>query len=66
MVLNTPVISNKLFGSSELCDKVLLATASYDHDIKLWQAHTGVCERTLQHPESVSDVNFFRGLMYLF
>lgn len=34
--------------------KVILATASYDHDIKFWEAHSGVCERTAQHSESVS------------
>ncbi|KAG1700940.1 Target of rapamycin complex subunit lst8 [Nymphon striatum] len=36
-------------GTSE---KVLLATGGYDHTIMFWQAHTGVCYRTLQHPDS--------------
>ena len=38
-------------GSSEL---VVLATAGYDHAIKFWQAHSGICLRTVQHPDSVS------------
>ena len=33
-------------------DEVILATAGYDHTIKFWAAHTGVCTRTLQHPDS--------------
>lgn len=33
-------------------DQVILATAGYDHTIKFWSAHTGVCTRTHQHPES--------------
>ena len=41
-------------GSSE---PVILATAGYDHAIKFWQAHSGICHRTVQHPDSVSFVN---------
>jgi len=33
-------------------DQVILATAGYDHAIKFWAAHTGVCTRTLQHDDS--------------
>jgi len=33
-------------------DQVILVTAGYDHTIKFWAAHTGVCTRTLQHPDS--------------
>ena len=33
-------------------DQVILATAGYDHTIKFWAAHTGVCTRTHQHPDS--------------
>ncbi|XP_076030597.1 MTOR associated protein, LST8 isoform X2 [Oratosquilla oratoria] len=33
-------------------EQIILATGSYDHTIKLWQAHSGICQRTLQHPES--------------
>lgn len=38
--------------SGEESDQVILVTASYDHTIKLWQAHSGICQRTLQHTES--------------
>ncbi|PIK49498.1 putative target of rapamycin complex subunit lst8 [Apostichopus japonicus] len=33
-------------------DQVILATAGYDHTIRFWQAHTGICQRTVQHPDS--------------
>ncbi|XP_008546807.1 target of rapamycin complex subunit lst8 [Microplitis mediator] len=36
-------------------DQVIFVTGGYDHTIKVWQAHTGVCQRTLQH--TVSQVN---------
>ncbi|XP_030019732.1 target of rapamycin complex subunit lst8 isoform X1 [Manduca sexta] len=32
--------------------QVVLVTGGYDHTIKLWQAHSGVCLRTMQHPDS--------------
>ena len=35
-------------------EQIILATASYDHDIKLWEAPSGQCLRTLQHADSVS------------
>ena len=35
-------------------DSVILATGSYDHTIRFWQAHSGLCLRTVQHPDSVS------------
>jgi G protein beta subunit-like protein len=31
---------------------VVLATASYDHTIRLWEATSGVCHRTLQYADS--------------
>ena len=31
---------------------VLLATAGYDHTIRLWEAPSGICYRTMQHPDS--------------
>jgi len=31
---------------------VILATAGYDHTIRFWEAPTGVCYKTLQHPDS--------------
>jgi len=32
---------------------VLLATASYDHTIRFWEAKSGRCYRTIQYPDSV-------------
>lgn len=34
--------------------EVLLVTGGYDHTIKVWQAHSGVCKQTMQHADSVS------------
>lgn len=33
-------------------DQVILATGGYDHTIRFWQAHSGVCLRTVLHPDS--------------
>lgn len=33
-------------------DPVILATAGYDHTVRFWQAHSGICYRTVQHPDS--------------
>ena len=44
-------MSSDVQGNS---DQVILVTGGYDHTIKLWQAHTGVCQRTAQHTDSVS------------
>lgn len=33
-------------------EQIILATGGYDHTIKLWQTHTGLCNRTMQHTES--------------
>lgn len=32
---------------------VILATASYDHTIRFWEAHTGKYKLALQHQDSV-------------
>nr|XP_018914403.1 PREDICTED: target of rapamycin complex subunit lst8 [Bemisia tabaci] len=32
--------------------EVLLVTGGYDHTIKVWQAHSGVCKQTMQHADS--------------
>lgn len=37
-------------------DQLLLATGGYDHTIKIWQAHTGNCNRTMQHNDSVKHI----------
>ncbi|XP_061181019.1 target of rapamycin complex subunit lst8-like [Saccostrea echinata] len=39
-------------GQKGNSDPVILATAGYDHTIRFWQAHTGICYRTVQHPDS--------------
>lgn len=39
-------------------DQVILATGGYDHTLKLWQTHTGICNRTMQHVESVSRITY--------
>ena len=39
-------------NSSLLSRSVLLATAGYDHSIRLWEPHTGKCQRSLPHPDS--------------
>lgn len=33
-------------------DSIIFATASYDHTIRLWQAHSGLLKRVLQHTDS--------------
>lgn len=33
---------------------IVFATGGYDHSVKFWHPHDGVCYRTAQHPESVS------------
>lgn len=39
-------------GGSTGTDQVILATGGYDHTIRFWQAHSGICHRTVQHPDS--------------
>lgn len=39
-------------------EQVIFVTGGYDHTIKIWQPHTGVCQRTCQHTDSVSFCNF--------
>lgn len=38
-------------------EQVIFVTGGYDHTIKIWQPHTGVCQRTCQHTDSVSFSN---------
>ncbi|NXW31842.1 LST8 protein, partial [Phaetusa simplex] len=42
-------------------DPVILATAGYDHTVRFWQAHSGICTRTVQHQDSVSFTGPRRG-----
>ncbi|KAJ8318610.1 hypothetical protein KUTeg_003701 [Tegillarca granosa] len=39
-------------GTNGGSDPVILATAGYDHTVRFWQAHSGICYRTVQHPDS--------------
>ena len=39
---------------------VILVTAGYDHTIKFWEALSGICSRTIQHPDSVSPPHLLR------
>lgn len=41
-------------------DGVILATGGYDHTIKIWQAASGICTRTMQHADSVSFITSFK------
>jgi len=48
----SPTLPAPTNTSSSSADTVL-ATAGYDHTIKLWQIHTALCIKTFQHPDSV-------------
>jgi WD40 repeat protein len=39
-------------------DSALLATASIDHSVRIWDAHTGQQLRVLDHPDAVNNVAF--------
>lgn len=41
-------------GRDDTGEQVILATAGYDHSIRFWQAHNGVCHRTVPHTDSIS------------
>ena len=34
------------------CKPLRVCCAGYDHTIKFWEAPSGICHKTLQHPES--------------
>ncbi|KAK2760851.1 TOR complex subunit lst8 [Arachnomyces sp. PD_36] len=38
--------------TSKVIMSVILCTAGYDHTIRFWEALSGICSRTIQHPES--------------
>ena len=40
--------------SSLSSNQVIFATAGYDHTIRFWEAHSGICYKVLTHNESVS------------
>ena len=41
-----------------MSSQVILATAGYDHTIKLWEATSGICYRTLQYADSQVSLTF--------
>ena len=43
-------------------NSIVFATGGYDHSIKFWYPHDGVCYRTVQHPESVR-ITTYRALL---
>ena len=52
MMCNVRCVYSVCVAGPVSTDQVILATGGYDHTIKFWAAHTGVCTRTLQHPDS--------------
>ncbi|OWK11564.1 MLST8 [Cervus elaphus hippelaphus] len=60
-----PCVDPSPFGSHTMntspgtvgSDPVILATAGYDHTVRFWQAHSGICTRTVQHQDSTQQVN---------
>lgn len=44
-------------------EQVIFVTGGYDHTIKIWQPHTGVCQRTCQHTDSVSFNNLAKQII---
>ena len=41
-------------GCGEMDQGIVLVTGGYDHSLKFWYPHDGVCYRTTPHPDSVS------------
>lgn len=39
-------------GGQQDALSVILVTAGYDHTIRFWEAWSGICSRTIQHPDS--------------
>ena len=35
-----------------MSESILIASAGYDHTIRFWEALSGICSRTIQHPDS--------------
>jgi G protein beta subunit-like protein len=45
-------------GQSNPLD-VILATGGYDNTIRFWEAWSGICVKSINHPQSVSYLSFF-------
>ncbi|KAK9879905.1 hypothetical protein WA026_008406 [Henosepilachna vigintioctopunctata] len=41
-----------MFEENPLDKEIILASGGYDHSIKIWETHTGLCHRTVQHADS--------------
>jgi len=55
--IGNPNVSGSLGNSGTtglLSTETVLATAGYDHTIKLWNISSALCLKTFQHPDSVS------------
>lgn len=49
-----PQMGNLNTGPGSLVStETVLATAGYDHTVKLWNISTALCVKTFQHPDSV-------------
>lgn len=47
-----PTASSSGSGGGQDALSVILVTAGYDHTIRFWEAWSGICSRTIQHPDS--------------
>lgn len=43
---------NNMPDTAGASSQVLLVTASYDRTLRFWEALSGICSRTIQHPDS--------------
>lgn len=38
---------------------VILVTAGYDNTVRFWEALSGICSKTIKHPDSVCNFYYF-------
>ena len=50
--------NNKKAFSNKMANDKVLATARYDHTIKVWVAHSAIAIKTLQHADSQVKARF--------
>ena len=53
-----PYYAQPQYNQPQDSHSVILVTAGYDHTIRFWEALSGICSRTIQHPDSVIFVIF--------